>query len=98
MPGVGPNVDKVRNINPCEPLNMSFLIAFESSQASPQSCCLNDVAPRNILLISVTLDTFHADISPSNDAAPRNIPLISVILDTSHIEMLPLKDVPLSNI
>ena len=33
-----------RNIDPGEPANMNVLLAFEWTQASPQSVCLNDVA------------------------------------------------------
>ena len=32
------------DIDPNEPANMSFLLAFERTQAAPHSVCLNDVA------------------------------------------------------
>ena len=35
---------RARAINPGEPENMSFLLAFDSSQVVPQSVCLNDFA------------------------------------------------------
>ena len=42
------NVHTVRDIDPDEPLNMSFLLALDWTQAAPQSSCLNDVASPNI--------------------------------------------------
>ena len=35
-----------------DPTNMPSLVAFERTQAAPQSFCLNDVAPLNIQFIS----------------------------------------------
>ena len=35
---VGTNVQSVRDIEPNESTNMSFLFAFEWTQAAPQSC------------------------------------------------------------
>ena len=46
----------------------------------------------NILVIWVTLETSHLDMSLLNDDAPQNIPDILVTLDTSHLEMSPLND------
>ena len=40
----GEVVHTVRDIDPDEPVNMSFLLAFELVQAAPQSFRLNDVA------------------------------------------------------
>ena len=37
-------VHTVRDIDPDEPVNMSFLLAFELTQAAPQSFWLNDTA------------------------------------------------------
>ena len=41
-------VDAVFDIDPDEPENMSILLAVDSTQAAPQSFCLNDVAYENI--------------------------------------------------
>ena len=38
----------VEDIDPDELANMENLVAFEWTQASPQSFCLNEVAPKNI--------------------------------------------------
>ena len=35
-------------IDPNAPVNMSFLLAFERTQAAPQSFCLNDAACKNM--------------------------------------------------
>ena len=45
----------------------------------------------NILLIPVTCDTSHFEISPLNDAATVNIPVMSLTLDVDHFDMSPLK-------
>ena len=37
-------VQAVSDIDPDEPINMFFLLAFELTQAAPQSFCLNDAA------------------------------------------------------
>ena len=60
----------VRDIDPDERTNMSFWLAFELTQAAPQSCCLNDPAFENMLSMLVTLDTSHFEISRLNDDAP----------------------------
>ena len=44
MAGVEVDVQTVDDIDPGEPKNMSFLLAFEFTQAAPQSFFLNDVA------------------------------------------------------
>jgi len=46
----------------------------------------------NILVIWVTLETSHLEMSLLNDDAPQNILDILVTLDTSHLEMSPLND------
>ena len=58
------DVHTVRDIDPNETTNMRVLLAFERTQAALQSVCLDDVAPRNIPPILVTLDTSHFDMSP----------------------------------
>ena len=85
------------DIDPDEPSNISFLLAFEWTQAVPQSFRLNDVACQNMLVMSVTLDTSHFEMSPLNAFALRNIAVIVVTLDTSHFEMSPLNDVARQN-
>ena len=42
--GVATSLHTVRDIDPKEPANMRFLLAFESTQAAPQRFCLNDIA------------------------------------------------------
>ena len=56
----------VAQIRPEEPSNIPFLSAVEVYHA-PHSVCANDVAPENISAMSVTLDTFHLEMSPLND-------------------------------
>ena len=43
--GVGFASHTVCEIDPGEPTNMSCMLAFEWTQAAPQSFCVNDVAP-----------------------------------------------------
>ena len=57
------------DIIPNVPLNMLFLIAFESTQEAPQSVWSKDVASRNIAFMRMTDDTFHADKFWLKDAA-----------------------------
>ena len=89
MPTAGADVHTVSDIDPGDPSNMRFLVAFEWTQTAPQSCCLNDVALMNISSMLVTLDTSHLEMSPLNDVAPANIQFIFVTLDTSHFERSP---------
>ena len=42
--GGGYDMHTARAIDPGDPLNIMFLLAFEWIQASPQSVCSNDVA------------------------------------------------------
>ena len=44
----GTDVHTVRDIDPGEPSNISFLLASDRTQAAPQSSCLNDAACANI--------------------------------------------------
>ena len=69
------------------PSNMSSLLAFELTQAAPQSCCLNDAAFMNMQSILVTLDTSHFEMSALKDRARKNMSDMSSTLDTSHFEM-----------
>ena len=80
-------------IDPSEPSNMSSLLAFEFSQAAPESSWSNDVAFSNILSMSSTRDTSHSEMSQSNDEAAWNMQCISFTRDTSHSETSPLNDV-----
>ena len=41
-------VHSFRNIDTPEPVNISILLAFEFTQITRQSCCLNDVACQNM--------------------------------------------------
>ena len=38
----------VADIDPSDPANMPVLLAFELTQATPQSFCLNELAPKNM--------------------------------------------------
>ena len=62
-------VHTVGDIDPGEKSNMICFVAFERTQAAPQSVCLNDFAPKNIRSILATLDTSHFEMSPLNDIA-----------------------------
>ena len=53
---------------------------------------LNEVAPKNILRMSVTVEISHFDTSTLNDVASRNISRILVTRDTTHLETSLLKD------
>ena len=79
-------------IDPDDPAKMNFWVAFEWTQAGPQSCCLNDAAPINMLSMFVTRATSHLEMSALNDAAAQNVPCIFVTLDTSHLEISPLNN------
>ena len=82
----------MRDIEPDEPANMRIFLAFERTQATPQSFCRNDVASINMKFILLTLDTSQCEIIPLKDFAFQNMPYISCTRDTSHFEMSPLKD------
>merc|ERR1712178_432526 len=85
-------------IEPPDPTNISCLSASDWIQASPQSIFLKECASRNILIIQVTRDTFHLEMSTLKDFASLNIPRMSVTRDTSHWEMSALNDVASLNI
>ena len=76
----GESTQSVFDIDPDDPANISFLLAFEWTQVAPQIWCLNDAAPINMLCMLVTLDTSHFEISTSNDFASLNIPSMSPTL------------------
>ena len=61
---VGADEHTVCEIDPGDPWNMNFLVAFEWTQADPQRLWLNDDACMNIVSIIVTRDTSHLEISP----------------------------------
>ena len=42
-----------------------------------------------MLLMSITLDTSHFEMSPAKDVAPIKMVLISAMLDTSHCPIRP---------
>ena len=71
------------------------MFSFRASEwnHAPQSVCLNDVAPENILDMSSKLETSHLEMSLLKDVALKNIRVMSFTLDTSHFEMSPLNDV-----
>ena len=52
----------VRDMDPGEPSNMSILLAFDLTQAAPQSFCSNDSASSNIESMLTTLDTSHSEM------------------------------------
>ena len=87
MPTFGADVHTARDIDPSDPSNIRFWLAFEFIQAAPHSSILNDVALMNMRSMLVTLDTFHCEMSTLNDVAPMNKLFISLTLDTSHLEM-----------
>ena len=91
-------VHAARGIDPYELSNIIPLLAFEFTQAVPDSFCLNDVAPQNTKAMFVTLDTPHFEISPLNDVAETNMLDISLTLDTSHFDISPSNDVDPENI
>ena len=80
----------VHTIDPGEPENISFLLAFDWTQAAPQSFCLNDFAPSNMKSMSVALDTSHFEMSQLNTIADWNIAFMFFTFDTSHFDMAPL--------
>ena len=77
---------------PSELPNMFVLCAFEWTHAAPHSACLKDVAPLNIVDMSVTWSTFHSDKSWLKDLAPPNILRMLVTLPTFHLDTSPLKE------
>ena len=85
-------VHTVLDIDPDDPANITVLLAFEWTQADPQSFLWNNVAPRNMESMLFTLDTSHVAMSPLNDFASQNILGMSVTLDTSHFDRSLLND------
>ena len=76
-------------ICPGEPSSIFSFSAVEVLHA-PQSVCVNDDAPKNMMFMVVTLDTSHLEMSLLNDDAELNMACILVTLDTSHEEISPL--------
>ena len=72
------------DIDPEESVNIWPFFALEFTQETPQSICSKDVALWNILDMSVTAETSHADRSWLKDCALRNMNIMSVTADTSH--------------
>ena len=52
-----------------DPVNMPSFFAAESTQAASHNVRLNDVALKNILVMSVTRDTSHFEMSTLKDVA-----------------------------
>ena len=94
----GANVRATAEIDPEQSLNMKSLVAFECTQAGPQSWRLKDIAPMNMRFMSVTFDTSHFEISQLKDNAYENIPVMSVTPETSHSEMSLLNNLAPENI
>ena len=90
MPGMTADVHTACDIDPGDSSNMSFLLAFEFTQAAPHSSTLKDFASINIRSMLVTLVTSHFEISQLKDVAPMNMPFMSTTLDTSQFETSPL--------
>ena len=88
----GAEMRTIRDIDPGDPANILLLYAFEYTQACPQSICLNDIAPWNISVILITLDTSHFWMSLLNDLAARNIADMPCTFETSHFERSPLNE------
>ena len=57
----------------------------KNKYATPQSFWSNDIALKNTLSMSVTLETSHVDTSPLNGVS-ENMSDMSVTLGTSHFE------------
>ena len=68
---------------------MDVFVAPETSQA-PHRVCEKEEAPENMLLMSVTDNTFHLEMSTLNAWALPNMKYMLVTADTSHLEMSPL--------
>ena len=66
--GVEADVHGIPGIDPEDLTNISFLLAVEWTQASPQSSCVKDFARENISSMRVTLETSHFEMSPLNAA------------------------------
>ena len=79
------------DIDPGESINMSVLTAYEFAQATPHSVRLNEEAPENMYLMSVTADTSHFDRSWLKVEALKNMFAILVTADTSHFDRSWLK-------
>ena len=79
-------------MDPSESRNMFPLRDFELIHAALQSTCLKDVAPLNMVDMSMTWPTFHLDKSWLKDSAPVNILHMLVTLPTFHLDRSPLKD------
>ena len=63
MANLGTTVHFCRDMDPREPKNMSILLAFELTQASPQSFRMNDGVFENMRSMLATLDTSHLETS-----------------------------------
>ena len=55
--------------NDLKQVNMTSFLVFEWTQANPQSFRVNDIAPRNMESMFLTLDTSHFEMSTLNDLA-----------------------------
>ena len=97
---MGADVHTVCDIDPVEPVNMSFLLAFELTHSAPQSFWLNEAAFKNIWSMLVTPETSHLERSPLKDVLESmlNMNAMLVTLDTPHLERSPLNDAAARNI
>ena len=86
---VGATAHAVCDIEPEESSNIRVLVAFECTQAAPQSCCLKDFAPMNMWSMLVTLDTSHIEMSPLNNSVLVNMLFMLPTLDTFQFEISP---------
>ena len=84
--------------DPDESSNINFFSAFEWTQVTPHSVWSKDVAPRNMLLMSMARDTSHLDRSWLNEVALSNMLAMLVTCDTSHLDKSWLKDGACANI
>ena len=73
--------------------SLTVEVKHSSQRAFPK-----DEVLLNILIILITLDKSHLEMSVLNDGAHKNIPHMSVTLDTPHFERSPLYSFdPVSN-
>ena len=88
------------HILPRESVNICVCDAMDLdlTHDSLQRIWLNDRAFVNMKFISVTLDTFHFDMSTLKDVAPKNVVCMLVTRDTSQFDMSALKETAFENI
>ena len=77
----------VVDIDPGDPSNIASLRALELTHAAPHNDCWKELAPMNIVDMSVTRETSHLDKSWLNAEAILNMLIMLVTRETSHFEM-----------